>query len=101
MSFAGLLSGVNDREELREHDRERLRSLCLRLRPGIADGNERLSPALLEELATLEGLDDDLDEQLHHPVKPTLGGLAETLEHIRTRFDRQPGNATHGPAAEI
>ena len=50
-----------------------------------------------EELATLEGLDDEL----RHRVQPNLGGLAETPEHTRARFDRHQICAALGPEVEI
>ncbi len=87
VSFARLLMRVNDREELREHDRK-VSTALLRLlfdpkRPAVS-----LSEAQLKELELLEGRDDDLDRLILMAAEAPLSELQAALERIRKQLQR-------------
>ncbi|MCG8455513.1 MAG: 4-hydroxythreonine-4-phosphate dehydrogenase PdxA, partial [Holophagales bacterium] len=65
--FAELLVQVSHRQELQDHDRELLRRAYNRL--FLRDGHQQLTPALLDELASLLGLDDELDLLISNRIR--------------------------------
>ena len=96
VSFARLLIKVNDREELREHDRQVVQTLHRMLfnskRPA-----KRLSDTHLKELERLVGRDDDLDrlilqiadhriEDLRAPIEKLLGQLQRPFKSQSAGF---------------
>ena len=85
VSFARLLAKVNEREELREHDRRQVHLLKKHLFEGPAPVN-RLSSTQLEDLARLEGLDDTIDAFLKQPSAAGIPSLHEPLERISQSF---------------
>ncbi len=96
VSFARLLMRVNDREELREHDRKvataLLRMLFHPKRPA-----KGLSSAHLKELEQLEGRDDELDELILMAEETPLAAFQPPLEKIREQLQRpfETGMAGH------
>lgn len=97
MSFAGLLSSINEREELREHDRKLLRSLNRRFFAGARSRPAKLTPLLREELAALEGLDDELDDLLANLDDDGTETLRQPFERLLAQFDRQRAISDFGP----
>ncbi len=87
VSFARLLTKVNDREELREHDRQVVAAACRMLldpqRP-VA----RLTDGQLKELERLEGRDDELDQVLRQGSQLAVQELRAPLERLRTELQR-------------
>ena len=83
VSFARLLSKVNEREELRQHDRKLL--LFFDNQFQAARLPDALTTAQRTELENLVGLDDELDEILLRPditpadLKVTFARLRQTL----------------------
>lgn len=84
VGFVALLGAVNQREELRQHDRLLVNRAYKNLfgRRGVAF----LSDALLRELRTLEGLDDELDELLLRPDDHPLASWQAPLGRLRTHL---------------
>ncbi len=85
-SFARLLVQVNDREELREHDRQAVRMLHRMLFRARQPPTE-ISEAHLEELERLVGRDDELDEIILHPGDYTVEELKPPLERIEMELE--------------
>ncbi len=87
VSFARLLMKVNDREELREHDRQVVTSIHRRLfaprRPVT-----RLTGSLLKDLQRLEGRDDDIDRITRLATEHSAEDLREPLERLRAQLQR-------------
>ncbi|MCB1033495.1 MAG: hypothetical protein KDD47_06640, partial [Acidobacteria bacterium] len=75
------LGAVNQRQELRQHDRSLINRAYKDLfgRRGVAF----LSDALLMELRALEGLDEELDELLLRPDDHPLGTWRKPLDRLR------------------
>ena len=96
VSFAGLLSSINEREELREHDRKLLRSLDRRFFGGRSQPI-RLTKVLREELAALEGLDDELDGLLDNLDDDGAETLREPFARLLAQLDRKPRVSDFGP----
>ncbi len=96
ISFARLLMKVNDREELREHDRQVVTSVCRLLfepkRPA-----QRLSASQLKELERLEGRDDELDHIIWLAGEHSVEDLRAPLERLRSHLQRP----FEGPAAQF
>ena len=96
VSFARLLAKVNDREELREHDRQVVTSIYRRLfDPKRAVTT--LSDSLLKELQRLEGRDDELDRITRLATDYSVEDLRAPLERLRDQLER-PFTT---PAAEL
>ncbi len=87
VSFARLLMKVNDREELREHDRQVVVSVH-RLLFGHQQPTSRLSAAQLKELERLEGRDDELDQLIRHASEHVIEDLRVPLERLRSQLQR-------------
>ncbi len=87
VSFARLLMKINDREELREHDRQVV-TLVYRLLFDPKRPVKRLSTGQLKELERLAGHDDELDRLINlasdHPVED----LRAPLERLRDQLQR-------------
>lgn len=87
VSFARLLTKVNDREELREHDRQVAaavhRMLFTPERPV-----KRLTEGQLKELERLVGRDDELDELILHAEEHPVEALREPLERLCEELER-------------
>ncbi len=87
ISFARLLMKVNDREELREHDRQVVTSVHRLLfepkRPAT-----RLSAGQLKELQRLEGRDDDLDRLIRLASELPVEDLRHPLKRLRNQMQR-------------
>jgi len=87
VSFARLLGKVNEREELRQHDRRLVMQLDNQFQsPQVAAA---LTATQQAELQNLVGLDDELDEFLLRPditpvdLKATIARLRQTLDPPR------------------
>lgn len=93
VSFARLLVQVNNREELREHDRRVVAQLYHRLFI-VAEPPERLTPDLLEDLETLLGRDDELDQIIleitQHPIEDLRAPLVRLRKDLG-QVMRRPG----------
>ncbi len=81
VSFARLLGKINEREELREHDRAVVFRLLASTRHQAA--NAPLRPVILQEIETLLGRDDDLDQILLQPGRHTQSDLRPHLEKLQ------------------
>ena len=88
VSFAHLLAKVNEREELREHDRRAVHNLVRRLFGGPKPV-ERLDGELLEELTQLEGLDLAIDAVIQKPAGHSVASLREPLERLQENLRRK------------
>ena len=89
-SFARLLEKVNEREELRQHDRQVLVRFNNWLHGVHLPGT--LSAAQREELDTLMGLDDELDELL---MQPDLAPATLRTPIARLYHELHPLRASH------
>ncbi len=87
ISFARLLMKVNDREELREHDRQVVTSVH-RLLFGPKRPAQRLSASQLKELERLEGRDDELDHLIRLASEIPVADLRGPLERLRNQLQR-------------
>ncbi len=87
ISFARLLMKVNDREELREHDRQVVTSVY-RLLYGHKHPTKRLSAGQLKELERLEGRDDELDRFILQAGEHLIENLRVPLEQLRDQLQR-------------
>ncbi len=87
VSFARLLSQINLREELREHDRLVVDALWRRF---FADdeGPDALSPSELSLFEPLLGREDDLDEILLHPEEHVAKELKAPLKRLRKELGK-------------
>ncbi len=87
VSFARLLSQINLREELREHDRLVVDTLW---RKFFADGDgpTKLSPSNLSLFEPLLGREDDLDHIILHPSKHGGQDLKPPLERLRKELGK-------------
>ncbi len=83
MAFTQLLSGINNRAEIREHDRTVLDQIHKVLYAGDAAG--RVPEVTMAMLRSLEGLDDELDKLLSQP-SPTIGLFRETISRLIEPF---------------
>lgn len=87
ISFARLLMKVNDREELREHDRQVVTAVYRLLfeptRPA-----KRISAGQLKELERLEGRDDELDHFIRLASEIPVADLRRPLERLRNQLQR-------------
>lgn len=92
-SFAELLGEINQREELREHDRRTLKRIH-RLLFGAKRRHESIPPAHLEDLETLLGRDDELDRIVLDPHGHGVEDLRAPLERILEALD-QPYSPRH------
>lgn len=95
VSFFGLLKQVNNRHEVREHDR----NLVLTMQYDLSrdrDPGDRISRKVLERLEPLFGRDDELDHLLRHPASYRPGDCLEILSRLRDELLR-----SDAPAAVI
>ncbi len=87
VSFARLLMKINDREELREHDRQVVTTVYRLLfdpkRPA-----KRLSVGQRKELERLAGHDDELDRLIHLANEHSVEDLRAPLERLRSQLQR-------------
>jgi len=85
--FAKLLAQINQREELREHDRVAVEGIYrMFFESGL--GSVVLGPRHLEVLEPLFGCEDDLDAILLHPEGRWTEDLKEPLERLRRTFSQ-------------
>lgn len=96
ISFARLLMKVNDREELREHDRQVVTSVY-RLLFGPKQPAKRLSAGQLKELERLEGRDDEIDRLILLAGEHLIEDLRVPLERLRNQLQRP----FEGPPSEF
>lgn len=93
VSFARLLVKVNDREELREHDRKALQTLY-RMLFSSKRSLERLAEPHLKELEKLAGRDDALDQLIlrvdEHRVSDFREPIEKLLNQLQRPFTSQP-----------
>jgi hypothetical protein len=75
-----MLSLVNRRQELVEHDAQQVHRACSAL-SGASDG-AALEPAVWSGLSALMGIDAELDGLLSAAIRPTVGSLRPTLERL-------------------
>ena len=94
-SFARLLVKVNDREELREHDRQVVTTVC-RMLFSTDWPAERLSDSQLKELERLEGHDDELDQLISRAGEHSFEELRKPLERLRDQLNRSFAAAPAG-----
>ena len=87
VSFARLLMKVNDREELREHDRQVVTTVH-RLLFQPKRSAKRLSGGQLKELARLEGRDDEIDRLIRLAGEHPVEDLRAPLERLRDQLQR-------------
>ncbi len=90
--FAGLLQQVNRRQELVEHDATRVRELLAVCR---YDHEGALLAAIAEHGKALEGLDDELDQQLTSRT-PDPRSVGEVLARLARNFS--PESHGFGPS---
>ncbi len=104
VSFARLLMKVNDREELREHDRQVVTSVH-RLIFGSKRPAQRLSPGQLKELERLAGRDEELDRLIHlageHPVEDLRAPLERLRDQLQRPFEGPPSDFVVSLAGEL
>lgn len=87
VSFAELLAQVNNREDLREHDRKtvsRLHRVLFEARQAPA----RILPSHLADLEQLLGRDEDLDRIILSPNQFGVEDLREPLERVQSQLNR-------------
>ncbi len=82
VAFFGLLRQVNNRHELREHDRQLVLTIHYELGRKIAV-RDRMPPEILERLDPLLGRDDDLDRILRSPGDFRPRDCLAVLERLR------------------
>lgn len=87
ISFARLLSQINLRQELREHDRLVVDSLWRKFF-AAEGGPAELKPADLSPFEPLLGRDDDLDHILLNPGEHTVQDLKDPLERLRKELGK-------------
>lgn len=81
-SFVELLRGVNNRQELREHDRLVLERAC-RIMADEARAPETVEGELLEELRNVVGRDDELDALVLGPGGEPAAAWLSPLRRVR------------------
>lgn len=87
VSFAELLGQINNREDLREHDRKtvsRLHRVLFEARQAPA----RILPSHLADLELLLGRDEDLDRIILSPHQFAVEDLREPLERVQSQLNR-------------
>lgn len=87
VSFAELLVQINNREDLREHDRKtvsRLHRVLFEARQPPA----RILPSHLADLELLLGRDEDLDRIILSPNQFGVEDLREPLERVQSQLNR-------------
>ncbi|MEM9556319.1 MAG: hypothetical protein AAGC60_18835 [Acidobacteriota bacterium] len=89
LSFAELLKQINNREELREHDRRTVTRL-VRLLFEAKSMPPQILPGHLEALEQLLGRDDQLDRIVLDPTRHTPEDLREPLLRMRDELSKQP-----------
>ena len=93
VSFARLLVQVNNREEIREHDRRVVSHLYHVLFLG-AEPPDRLPTAVVEDLESLLGRDDELDQAILKRNELPVETLRDPLVRLRKELGqavRRPG----------
>lgn len=97
VSFARLLIKVNDREELREHDRQVLQTVHHMIL-GSRRQVKRLDETHLKELERLVGRDDGLDQVIlhidEHQIEDLRAPLEKLLHQLQRPFVSQPFSHT-------
>ncbi|MEL7059321.1 MAG: hypothetical protein AAGN46_04750 [Acidobacteriota bacterium] len=88
-SFAELLRQINNREELREHDRRTVNRIY-RLLFEPASPPERPLPAHVEDLEKLLGRDDELDLLVLDAARQSSTAFQAPLERLRRHLDQTP-----------
>ncbi len=87
VSFAELLGQVNNREDLREHDRKTVSRLH-RVLFEARQGPTRILPSHLADLELLLGRDEDLDRITLSPHQFAVEDLREPLERVQAQLNR-------------
>lgn len=87
VSFAELLVQVNNREDLREHDRKTVSRLH-RVLFEARQTPQRILPSHLADLELLLGRDEDLDRIILSPNQFGVEDLREPLERVQTQLNR-------------
>jgi len=87
VSFARLLGAINQREELREHDRLAVNGIYRRLFEG-GPVPEQISPEHLTILEPLLGREDDLDHIILNPGEHSIQDLRDPLERLREELGK-------------
>lgn len=89
-SFAELLKQINNREDLREHDRRTAKRLY-RIFFSSKNPPKQLEPGHLGDLELLLGRDDELDqivlEPMRHGIEPLRAPLERLLEQLNRPFE--------------
>ncbi len=85
VAFARLLAKVNDREELREHDRQAVATVH-RMLFAAKHPPKQIAPGHLKELERLLGRDDELDQMILRPDDHELEDLRDPIERIRNEL---------------
>lgn len=93
VAFANLLHQINNREELRDHDRRAV-SEAYRILFESGEIPERIHAHRLTLLEPLFGRDDELDDILSEPDRHRAEDLREPLERLMRSLDR-PFAASH------
>lgn len=86
---------VNDREELREHDRQVVTSIY-RLLFDPKRPTKQLSTSQLKELERLAGHDDELDQLIRLANERPVEDLRAPLERLRSQLRRPFEGPTSG-----
>lgn len=87
VSFAELLVQVNNREDLREHDRKTVSRLH-RVLFEARQTPQRILPSHLADLELLLGRDEDLDRIILSPNQFGVEDLREPLERVQSQLNR-------------
>lgn len=87
VSFAELLIQINNREDLREHDRKTVARLH-RVLFEARQAPTRILPSHLADLELLLGRDEDLDRIILSPNQFGIEDLREPLERIQGQLNR-------------
>ena len=86
-SFAELLKQINNREDLREHDR-RTSMRLYRIFFSSKNAPKQLEPGHLGDLELLLGRDDELDQIVLDPTRHGIEPLREPLERLLEQLNR-------------
>ena len=101
-SFAELLKQINNREDLREHDR-RTASRLFRIFFSSKNPPTELQPGHIGDLELLLGRDDELDQIVLDPLRHGIEPLREPLERLLEQLNRpfEPVEEVLSPLAEM
>lgn len=94
VAFARLLGHVNQRQEIREHDRLAVNGLCRRFFEA-GELPAELTPEILSLLDPLLGCEDELDQIILNPREHTGQDLQAPLERLRRALGKPFESTPH------